>query len=785
MIGKVFENLLAAYNPETRDTARKQTGSYYTPRDVVQWMAETSIEQYLAQKVGQSDDMANRLCSLLDYTAQPPTFSSKEKDAIIRAIAEVKVLDPAVGSGAFPMGILHLLTLALQRLDPDNKRWEQQQKERAQALASAAFETKAQQQRDAELLEISETFKRYSSDFGRKLYLIQNSIFGVDIQSVACQIAKLRFFISLTIEQECNVDAANNFGIKPLPNLETRFIAADTLLGLRQTEQRSLGQTAEVSQLERELNANRERHFHATQRREKLKCRQRDIDIRQKLSQSLSQTGMAADDADKIAHWDPYDQNATAHWFDAEYMFGLTDGLDIILGNPPYIQLQKDGGKLGKRYKNAGYTTFTRTGDIYQLFQQKACSLLKPQSGLLCYITSNSWLKAQYGKATRRYFTSQHTPLRLLEIGKDIFENAIVDSCILLLRVGSSNETCYAAKVYSADNLRHLHPRCLRSRRLAPTGAPQWNKLRPQGDAAWSILSTIEQSVMDKMTAIGTPLKDWDISIYRGVTTGLNDAFIIDEATRQNLIAADSRSADILKPVLRGRDIQPYQAQWDSLWLIYARKGIAIENYPAIYNHLKKHKNKLQRKSGSNQWYELQASPSNDAHQMFQKEKLIWMDMSPEGRFAYSHKEEYCNNKGFILTGESLKYICAVLNSTLITWFMKNTARTTGMGLIQWEKFAVEKIPVPRISAVQQAPFTRLIDSILASLDSRHAACVGDGGTHASSSGCAASSLPAAADKAATLLDQMVYALYGLTEQEIEAVSDTTPSSSGITSQLP
>ena len=205
LLGKVFENLLAAYNPETRETARKQTGSYYTPRVVVDYMVEEALVATLVQNCQPRDGdvtyWQERLRYLLDYADAfddaNELFYANEAEGIVRAIAEIKVLDPAVGSGAFPMGILHKLTLALQRIDPDNKRWEALQKERAKERADAAFETHEQQERDAELLEISETFERYSGDFGRKLYLIQNSIFGVDIQPIACQIAKLRFFISL------------------------------------------------------------------------------------------------------------------------------------------------------------------------------------------------------------------------------------------------------------------------------------------------------------------------------------------------------------------------------------------------------------------------------------------------------------------------------------------------------------------------------------------------------------------------------------------------------------
>ena len=240
LLGKVFENLLAAYNPETRETARRQTGSYYTPRPVVDYMVDEGLVACLVGKVesasAEADWWEDRLRYLLDYNDAfedaAELFTEDESDAVVRAIASLKVLDPAVGSGAFPMGVLNKLTLALRRLDPDNERWAELQRDLARRRAGDAFDTADQRERDAELTEISATFERYhDSDFGRKLYLIQNSIYGVDIQAVATQIAKLRFFISLAIEQQPDA-TADNFGIKPLPNLETRFVAADTLLGL-------------------------------------------------------------------------------------------------------------------------------------------------------------------------------------------------------------------------------------------------------------------------------------------------------------------------------------------------------------------------------------------------------------------------------------------------------------------------------------------------------------------------------------------------------------------------
>ena len=188
--------------------------------------------------------------------------------------------------------------------------------------------------------DISATFERYrDSDFGRKLYLIQNSIYGVDIQTGGLtQIAKLRFFISLAIDQQPTGDPSRNYGIHPLPNLETRFVAANTLLGLERPLQITLAQTEAVQELEQRLTANREKHFHAGDRRTKMHIRDEDKRLRRLLSGELQSAGFPAGAAESIAYWEPFDQNASAGWFDPEYMFGVAEGFDVVIGNPPYVE---------------------------------------------------------------------------------------------------------------------------------------------------------------------------------------------------------------------------------------------------------------------------------------------------------------------------------------------------------------------------------------------------------------------------------------------------------------
>ncbi len=750
LLGCVFENLLAAYNPETRETARKNTGSYYTPRPVVDYMVREALTEAITANSTPADEDVNwwreRLEYLLDHSNSKDDASDffdevADRKAVVTAIAKIRTLDPAVGSGAFPMSILQTLTLALRRIDPDNTIWEEIQKKRARERAIEAFDTRNHMARDEALREISATFEKYRrSDFGRKLYIIQNGIYGVDIQPIACQIAKLRFFISLVIEQD-PCPSSPNLGIRPLPNLETRFMAADTLLRLDRPRQKVLGETGTILELEQKVAENRERHFHTGDRSKKIEIQEKDAQLRSQMAKHLEQAGFPLRTAETIASWDPYDQNANASWFDAKYMFGVSGGFDIVIGNPPYIQLQKNSGRAGKLYEGAGYETYQRTGDIYQLFFERGCQLLKLNSGILAYITSNSWLKAKYGRSLRKYFSDRHTPLTLVEMGKDVFDNAIVDTAVLIARSGKVQpKACRAVDIE------------LTSRDQFPPPFADWGTLQPKGEQPWMALSPIERAVMEKMEAVGTPLKEWDISIYYGIKTGFNDAFIVDQATRDALVAEDPKSTELLKPILRGRDIARYHANWAGLWLIDTHNGyddispIDVNDYPAVKAHLSKFIARLERRQDKG------ITPFNlrncAYHEEFSKKKLFWMHLSPYGRFARGEKGMMCNQKCFMVTGRNLEFLSAVLNSTLVTWMVKHTAVTTGMGLCQWDKYIVEQIPVicPDDSTLEW--FNDAVGNLLEPKE------IGD--------------LNSAVIQRA--IDQAVFDLYGVTTKEVSAL---------------
>jgi|GEM_PF-123008 len=433
LLGRIFENLLASYNEETKTTARKSSGSFYTPREIVNYMVDESLIAYLKSKLleanpqiksytGMSDqseseeNIENELRNLLSYNDEPHNFSQDEIEIIISAIDNLKILDPACGSGAFPMGILHKLVHILHKLDPKNEIWINK------ILERTPIEVRE---------ETEKALLNKSLDYVRKLGLIESCIYGVDKQSIATQISKLRFFISLIIDQDID-DSKENRGIQPLPNLEIKFITADTLIGLKK-DNRIL--SSEAIDTERKLHLKRKEIFFTNSLSKKKKLQAEEKQAREELKQKLADCGFESEQAKQIASWDPFDQNSSADWFDPEWMFGVTDGFDIVIGNPPYIQLQKAADtkkKFADFYKDQKYETFDRTGDIYCLFYEKGLQLLKP-GGHLCYITSNKWMRAGYGEKLRKLFT-RYNPLLLIDLGPGVFENATVDTNILLIQ---------------------------------------------------------------------------------------------------------------------------------------------------------------------------------------------------------------------------------------------------------------------------------------------------------------------------------------------------------------
>ncbi|MBV6505163.1 MAG: hypothetical protein ILNGONEN_00721 [Syntrophorhabdaceae bacterium] len=439
LLGKVFENLLATYNPETQTTARKQTGSFYTPREIVDYMVDESLIAYLEtklleyyEKAGMKSSETERqrinekLRHLFSYSIAPHKLATEEVDVLIQAIDDGKILDPACGSGAFPMGILHKMVHLLSKLDPQNESWKHRQIVRVrQAMAEARkiedfrIREKCLTDLRENIVSIEAAFQDNELDYGRKLYLIENCIYGVDIQPIAVQIAKLRFFISLIVEQKV-APAKENLGIRPLPNLETKFVAANSLIGLDRPAQIML-RNLEIEVREKELRQIRESHFAARTSKEKERFREIDDGLRAEIAELLRKDGFDRDQVGMLAQWDPYDQNASADFFDPEWMFGIHDGFDVVIANPPY------GANIDKALKHLRplYTDVIQNyAEIYKMFFKKGLNLLK-RSAVLAFITPNTFVAQPRYKDLRK-FLLKYEIISLVNLGEGVFEEVIV-----------------------------------------------------------------------------------------------------------------------------------------------------------------------------------------------------------------------------------------------------------------------------------------------------------------------------------------------------------------------
>ena len=744
LLGRVFENLLASYNPETKTTARKQTGSFYTPREIVNYMVDESLKAYLQQKLEteanmKAEDAVVGLEFLLGYNEKDHLFDENQTKALIKGINECKIFDPACGSGAFPMGILHKLVHILHKLDPDNKRWKERQIDKAQEIEDSKI-------RENAILDIERAFTSNELDYGRKLYLIENCIYGVDIQPTAIQISKLRFFISLIIDQKID-KAKENFGIRPLPNLETKFVSANTLIGIEKIRQGDFAgnifDNQRIKELEKELKNIRHRLFSVKTSTSKKALREKEINIRKEMAGIFEDEGISNETARQLVTWDPYNQNLSSSWFDAELMFGVSDGFDIVIGNPPYVQLQKDSGKLANMYKNCRYKTFQRMGDIYALFYEMGINVLK-EKGYLCYITSNKWMRAGYGKSLRNFFLS-YNPILLIDCGPNVFENATVDVNVLLIQ-----------KMKNAKHLKAITlDKELKEQDFTKFIQDKLVLLNNLTEDSWFIGNEQEQKLKEKIERIGKPLNDWDVEIYRGILTGLNEAFIIDAKTKDMLIAEDPKSAEIIKPILRGRDVKRYGCEFADLYLLVTGYDVDIPKfYPAVFNHLKQFEEKaIKRDDQGKNWWNLRACVY---YKEFEKEKIVYSEIVREPQFYFDNGEYFCEATTFLMTGKSIKYLCGMLNSKFVTCVFKNYYAGGGLGEkgYRYKKVSLEQIPIPPITSQNKPNVEKielLIDQILTFKKQN----------------------PNADTKnLEEQIDQLVYKLYELTEEEIAIVEN-------------
>lgn len=435
LLGKVFENLLASYNPETQTTARKQTGSFYTPREIVQYMVDESLVAHLKRTVG--DDLEQQYRQLMQYTDEDVSLTDDQCRQIMLSLYNCKVLDPACGSGAFPMGILQQMVHILSRIDPDNKMWKEIMLQKAIDETSEAYRNSSNEERKELIADIERSFDESINrpDYARKLYLIENCIYGVDIQPIAIQISKLRFFISLVVDQNTNTDPTDNFGIRPLPNLEAKFVAANTLIGLDKKDA-SLFDSEEIKAKENELKIAKHKIFGAKTVRTKRKYKNIVNELRKEIADMLEHSGAVGNkEARQLASWDMFDQNDHSKFFDPEWMFGVKDGFDIVIGNPPYIDsetMKNSMPSMRSMYKSL-YSCATGNWDIYVIFIERGMQLIK-NGGVESFIVPNKLISSKYTQNIRTRINQSFSLLVLRDYSRVSVFEAFVYPCVFLIQ---------------------------------------------------------------------------------------------------------------------------------------------------------------------------------------------------------------------------------------------------------------------------------------------------------------------------------------------------------------
>jgi type II restriction/modification system DNA methylase subunit YeeA len=848
LLGKIFENLLAEYNEDTQITARKATGSYYTPRDIVEYMVHQSLFEYFKNKLTKIPE--EKIDMFLSYNNDEfINFSNKEREEIVKCISDIKIIDPACGSGAFLIGVLNKLVHILNKVDPDNYYWKKLQEEKIREEIKFIAEKAEEKEISEHLKEVSRVFDENLNypDYARKLYIIENCIYGVDIQQIAVQLSKLRFFISLIIDQKVDIKK-ENCGIIPLPNLDIKFIAANSLIGIKEFNSINnyLLEDKEVRNLLEKIKEKNHYYFRAKTRSQKLKIQnsikefqlkladiiylslkdkeikelnelqekseqiqneiekiklepeqievfnQKDLfggihqikidykkdKIKNKIKElkenqkriQLTEKLIKGDElnqiAQKIASFNPFDQNYSHDWFDPEWMFEIKEGFDIVIANPPYIQLQKaldNKRKYADLYKDAGYETFERTGDIYCLFYERGIQLLK-EKGILTYISSNKWMRAGYGEKLRAFFL-KYNPKLLINLGERIFENVTVDTNILIV------QKCPNENKLKAVEIKEKKKRGLDLNLILQEKGVVISNLNQD---AWFIGSEAEQKLKEKIEKIGKPLKEWDINIYYGIKTGLNEAFIISTEKRNEILAnckteeERKRTESIIKPILRGRDIKRYYYEWTGLWVIgtFPALHLNIDDYPAIKKYFLDNFDIRQleqsgkkypklgfnaRKKTGNKWFETQDQIAY--YPEFEKEKVVWNRITDVIFFSFVDKNYFVLDSTFFITGNDLKYLIGVLNSIVSKKWIKMSAATLGEGSYG-AKIYIENLPIPLITEENEwiaKKIEALVDKIIIAKKQNKNA---DTSYYEKQ------------------IDQLVYKLYNLTEEEIKIIEE-------------
>lgn len=695
-------------------------GSHFTPPAITMYMAKYSIEKSIVNKFNKFFKDAN-FKNIDEIKIYVDANIHKIKEQVKYILDSITIIDPACGSGHFLVACLNELIKIksyLHVLSNDIKVDIEDDELVINYINGAEYKYNME---GGNISEIKQKIQKIL--FEAKKHIINNQLYGVDINPNSVNICRLRLWIELLKSSYYleNNGADKYIDLEILPNLEFKVLSANSLIELEEKEGNN---NLKLAYDKTELVKNMREYFNADFETKK--------EIRKKVLKLLKEYSQYNT---KLKDYNPFDMLKSYDFFDSEIMFGI-DSFDIVIMNPPYFQL------TGKhKYLHYFEKGKNKTADIYQLFMETALNKLLSQIGVVSAVVSNKWMRAGYGERTREFLYNNCYVFEIIDLGANWFESATVDTNIITYaKDREKQEKIEAYKISKCENI-ELNKN------------EKDNFIFTSKDyGAWIILNKTEKDILEKVKKF-KPLKDWNINIYRGILTGFNEAFIIDEETKNKLILEDKKSKEIIKPLLRGRDIKRYSYDFKNLYLIctFPALNLNISDYPAIEKYLKSFGKRLEqsgeigcRKKTIHKWFEMQDTIAY--YKEFDKPKIIYAETTISPNFYYDNENFIAEKTNFIMTGENLKYIMAVLSSKLGFYIFYNFYSEITLGDVgfQYRKSSLEEFPIPEVDKKTEKEIINLVEKIIEGkkkeIDTR---------------------------EFEEEIDRLVYWLYGLSEEEV------------------
>jgi hypothetical protein len=756
MLGRVFETLVLTMEEAenaggTLDgaletglgkgkTRRKVTGSYYTPRVIVQYLCRQTLDAYLTQATGEAPELwAFLRDKALDPSIEGPKgLNAPRRDRIEAALKEVRVCDPAVGSGAFLLGMMHELLLIWHGL------------------------------RETEGVSVRPGGLK-AADWKR--HIITENLYGVDLNPEAVDICRLRLWLSLIIEAETpeplpaldfrvlcgnslidrigehalpdslSITSSERMGLDEVPAATTEAEAAKTLKAQfaqetrparrRELREQVLRHTTEAHRLELEA-------FHKRSGGSIASLQARLSYLTSSKDQKKAQAAIATLQEEIALAQKQLDQLAADGYLKQPFLWKLAfpevfeaGGFHLVVGNPPYVrqELQSPLDKL--TFEVSFPMVRSRTADLLCYFMERSHQILR-EGGQIGFITSNKYMRAAYGKRLRTTFPKAFTIRELVDFGDlPVFgEKVIAYPSLFIARKGPSQDLASVASLNAPiqraiietgqsvntltvrDQLEAL-PQLIRAE-----GHHEFDSIYFKSDG-WVLESPVVLDLYDRLLHLpGTvPLGTFVMGrMYRGIVTGLNGAFVIDEATRATLIHEHPSSAALIKPWLRGKDVKRWKAEWGGKYVIFTRRGTKITDYPAIHHYLAQFKDptfspdgrlatkglmpadpkwdakkrRQYRKPGSYKWFEIQDDIAY--YQEFEQPKVIWPDIARTMRFAWDTSGAFSGNTTYF--SNLPQWACALLNSELLEFVLCMSTNSIRGGFIRLFSENTQHLPI-------------------------------------------------------------------------------------------